>query len=161
MIGTSEHYTFAAGEGEAIWFLGTLATIKASSALTGGVMSMVEFLHPPGFSTPLHVHQYEDEAFYILEGAIRGINGDHPWFADAGSFVWLPRGIPHGYAVVGDVPVRSLVITIPSGFDQFVTEVGVPAESRTLPQPSAPDFEKLLAAAARNKQDVLGPLTLP
>jgi quercetin dioxygenase-like cupin family protein len=157
----SEHYTLAANEGQAMWFIGTLATIKAAGAQTGNILSLVEFLHPPGFSTPLHVHHAEDEAFYILEGAIRGINGDQLWYAGVGAFVWLPRGIPHGYAVVGDEPARTLAITIPSGFDRFVVESGTPALTHSLPPPAAPDIEKLLAAATRADQEILGPLVLP
>ncbi len=157
----SEHYTLAADEGEAIWFLGTLATIKASGALTGKVFSLVEFVHPPGFSTPLHVHHAEDEAFYVLEGAIKGIVGDQPWSAEEGAFVWLPRDIPHGYTVVGDKPVRTLAMAVPSGFAQFVREAGDPAPTRTLPPPAEPDVERLVAAATRHGQEILGPLVLP
>ena len=157
----SKHYVMAASAGEAIWFTGTLATIKASSAMTGNIFSMVEFLHPSGFSTPFHVHHNADEAFYILEGTIRGIIADKPWSADAGSFVWLPRAIPHGYAVVGDVPVRTLAMTIPSGFSQFVREAGDPAVTRTLPPPAKLNVERLVAAATRYDMEVLGPLVLP
>ena len=157
----SEHYTLAADEGEAIWFIGTLATIKASGALTGKVLSLVEFLHPPGFSTPLHVHHTEDEAFYVLEGAIKGIVGDQPWSAEEGAFVWLPRDIPHGYTVIGDQPVRTLAMAIPSGFAQFVIDSGDPAPTRTLPPPAEPDIERLVAAGKRGGQEILGPLVLP
>jgi quercetin dioxygenase-like cupin family protein len=160
MLTTSEHYALAANEGEAIWFIGTLATIKASGALTGNVLSLVEFVHPPGFATPLHIHHTEDEAFYILEGAIEGINGDKRWYAGPGAFVWLPRGVPHGYQVVGDEPVRTLAITIPSGFDRFVSEAGEPAAERVLPPPAAPDIEKLVASATAHGQEILGPLVL-
>jgi len=160
MSNASTHYTLAADEGEAVWFTGTLATIKASGALTGNVLSLVEFRHPPGFSTPLHIHHNEDEAFYILEGAIKGILDGQPWEAGEGAFVWLPRGTAHGYTVVGDKPVRTLAITIPSGFDRFVIEAGVPAPERTLPPPAAPDIDKLLAAATRSGQEILGPLVL-
>jgi quercetin dioxygenase-like cupin family protein len=160
MSGASEHYTLAAHEGEAMWFTGTLATIKASGALTGNVLSLVEFLHPPGFATPLHTHHSEDEAFYILEGAIRGILDGKPWYAGAGAFVWLPRGSTHGYEVVGDTPVRSLVITVPSGFDRFVAEAGDPAPERVLPPPAPPDIPRLLAAAEKHGQTILGRLEL-
>lgn len=101
MARTSEHYMMADNDAEAIWFLGTLAAIKASGARTGGALAVVEFTHPAGFATPRHVHHAEDEAFYVLAGAMRGFCGDRPWRATPGSFVWLPRGIPHGYAVEG------------------------------------------------------------
>src|ERR671933_1712282 len=97
----SEPYTLTDNDAEAYWFLGTLATIKASSSLTGGALSVVEFTHPPGFATPQHVHHAEDEAFYILEGAMRGFVGNQRW-RDRRLVRLAPRGIPHGYAVDGD-----------------------------------------------------------
>ena len=161
MSNVSEHYTLAANEGEAIWFIGSLGTIKASGALTGNIMSLVEFELPSGFSTPLHIHRTEDEAFYILEGAIRGINNDQPWAAEAGSFVWLPNGTKHGFTVVGDKPVRLLAITVPSGFDRFVAEAGDPAPERRIPPPAPVDVERLAASAAKYGQEILGTLVLP
>lgn len=146
---TSEHYTLADADAEAIWFVGTLGTIKAMGSKTGGALSIVEFTHPPGFATPRHIHDKADEAFYVLEGTMRGFCGDQEWTAGPGAFVWLPRGILHGYAVEGDKVMRSLAIALPAGFDAFVREAGEPAGERAIPPPGAPDVPKLLAAAAR------------
>jgi ketosteroid isomerase-like protein len=44
------------GEGEARWWFGALAEIKATAADTGGLMSIVEVTEPPGIEAPLHVH---------------------------------------------------------------------------------------------------------
>lgn len=158
MATASDHYVLADSSAEAFWFLGTLATLKADGARTASTLSVVEFTHPAGFATPLHVHQAEDEAFYVLAGAMRGVCGAQPWHATAGSFVWLPRGIPHGYAVEGEEPLRTLAISVPAGFDRFVAEVGERAAQRVIPPPAAPDVEKLLAAAAAHGQEILGPL---
>ena len=157
MAHASEHYALAADEAEAIWFLGCLATIKADGARTGGALGLVEFTHPPGFAAPRHVHHAENEAFYVLAGTMRGYCGDHTWRATPGSFVWLPRGIPHGYAVEGDETLRTLAITVPAGFDRFVAEAGEPARERIVPPPGAPDIEKLNAAAATAGIEHLGP----
>ena len=43
-------------EGEALWFLGVLATIKASSETTDGRVAVIEHLAPQGAGSPLHVH---------------------------------------------------------------------------------------------------------
>ncbi len=158
MATTSGHYVLADSDTEAFWFLGTLATLRADGARTGGTLSVMEFTHPAGFATPLHVHHAEDEAFYVLAGTMRGVCGAQPWRATTGSFVWLPRGIPHGYAVEGDEPLRTLAITVPAGFDRFVAEVGEPAQARTVPPPAEPDVERLLAVAAAHGQEILGPL---
>ena len=55
-------------EGEARWWFGGLAVIKATAADTGGQMTIVEVTEPPGVEAPLHVHHREDEGFWILEG---------------------------------------------------------------------------------------------
>ena len=88
---------------------------------------------------------------------MRGPCGGQTWHATAGSFVWLPRGIPHSYAAVGDETLRSLAITLPAGFERFVAEAGEPARERTLPPPGEPDIEKLNAAAAKVGIEHLGP----
>jgi mannose-6-phosphate isomerase-like protein (cupin superfamily) len=142
---------------EAIWFLGCLALIKGANDRTGGALATVEFLHPPGFATPLHVHHTADEAFYVLSGSMRGICGDREWRASTGTFVWLPRGIPHGYAVDGTEPLRTLAFSLPAGFDRFVVEAGEPALTRTLPPPAEPDIPKLIAVGLKYGIENLGP----
>jgi hypothetical protein len=42
-------------EGEALWFLGGLATIKAASATTNGRVAVIEHLAPKGAGPPLQV----------------------------------------------------------------------------------------------------------
>jgi hypothetical protein len=66
--------------------------------------------------------------------------------------------VPHGYSVDDGDPVRTLAITLPGGFDTFVAEVGEPAPRHDLPQALVmPDIAVLLAAAARDGQEILGP----
>lgn len=153
----SEHHALAEDDAEAVWFLGTLATIKGVGSRTGGTLAAVEFTHPSGFATPLHVHHKADEAFYVLAGGIRGVCGDREWRATTGAFVWLPRGVPHGYAVDGDETLRTLAICAPAGFDRFVVEGGQPARERALPPPTAPDLAKLDAAGAKYSIETVGP----
>ncbi len=157
MAAASEHYALGEAEAEAIWFIGTLATLKGLGDKTGGALALVELTHPPGFATPRHVHHAADEGFYVLEGAVRGFCGERRWRATRGAFVWLPRGIPHGYAVDGDETLRTLAFTVPAGFERFVADAGAPAAARTLPPPGAPDIEKLLAAGATYNIETLGP----
>jgi quercetin dioxygenase-like cupin family protein len=42
------------------------------------------------------------------------------WVARAGSFVFVPRDCPHGFAVTSAEPARALVITGPSQLDQQI-----------------------------------------
>ena len=46
---------------------------------------------------PLHVHHQDDEAWYVLEGALGFVRGDERLQAAAGTAVLVPRGTPHSY----------------------------------------------------------------
>jgi mannose-6-phosphate isomerase-like protein (cupin superfamily) len=47
--------------------------------------------------TPPHLHRSEDEASYVLEGALGFRVGDAEVEADAGQAVIVPAGTPHSY----------------------------------------------------------------
>jgi quercetin dioxygenase-like cupin family protein len=127
---------FVAGhEGDARWWDGGLAVIKASAADTGGQMTIVEVTEPPGAEAPLHVHHNEDEAFWVLDGDATFEIGGTTVEARAGDFAFGPRHIPHRYSV-GDAGCRMLFILTPGGFEDAVTAMSVPAGARTLPPPS-------------------------
>ncbi|GAA4801172.1 hypothetical protein GCM10023200_42490 [Actinomycetospora chlora] len=144
-------------EGEALWFLGNLVTIKAGRADTRGRLTVAEFVNPAGFAPPLHRHLEEDEAFYVLAGAARFRCEEQVFDAGPGDFVLLPVGKPHTFLVGGDEPLRALQITTPGGFEDFAAEVGEPATRRELPAPGPVDPERLGHAAARHQLELLGP----
>jgi hypothetical protein len=55
----------------------------------------------------------------------------------------------HTFHVTGDGPGRLLVITTPAQFEDFVAEVGTPADSMTVPEPSEPDIGRLVEISAK------------
>jgi quercetin dioxygenase-like cupin family protein len=146
------------GAGRAIWHLDTLKTFMALSEHTGGRLTAWEELLPHHSSPPLHVHRDADEAWLVLDGSLRFRVEDDEFTADAGSFVWAPRGRPHTYRV--DSPTaRVLGLALPGGFDRFVVATGRPAEALTLPPPpdGPPDIAALVAAAAEHGMEIVGP----
>ena len=118
--------------GRRYWFFGMLAEIKASAADTGGMYTLVEITAPAGLQTPLHVHYREDEGFYVLEGSVTIEVGEETVELGAGEFALGPRDIPHRFTV-GPEGAHMLWVLNPSGFEAFVDEVSVPAESPTVP----------------------------
>jgi len=138
-------------EGEARWWFGSLAVIRATAADTGGQMTIVEMTCPPGEEAPLHVHYREDEAFWILEGSATFYVGDSTIEASAGDYLFGPRNIPHRY-IVGADGCRMLFICTPAGFENLVIGMSESAGSRTLPPPAEgePDFEEVARIAAEN-----------
>jgi mannose-6-phosphate isomerase-like protein (cupin superfamily) len=150
-------YLLREGEGEALWFLGSLMTTKATGVHTGGRLTVVEFVNPPGFAPPLHRHLEEDELFYVLSGSAQFRCDGETLPAGPGDFVLLPARLPHTFTVGADEPLRTLQITTPSGFEQFAAEVGEPAQARRLPDPGPLDPAALGHAAARHAIEILGP----
>jgi|SRR5262245_57504959 len=145
------------GEGEAFWFLRNRMTIKATAQTTGGAFGLVESLIAPGFSPPLHVHHREDEAFWVLEGELSLRCGDRAFRAAAGSFVFLPRGVPHTFVVEGDAPARMLTLLVPGGGEGVFIEGGRPAEHDGLPPAQPPDIAALKAVSERYGAEIVGP----
>lgn len=146
-----------AGQGDALWFLGNLVTLKATGKETGDRVTVVEFLNPPGFAPPLHRHLHEEEMFLVLEGRARFTCGDGTVDAAPGDFVLLPAGMPHTFVVSADGPLRTLQITTPSGFEDFAAAVGEPAAERRLPDPGPVDPAALAHAGALHGVEILGP----
>jgi quercetin dioxygenase-like cupin family protein len=131
---TTEPLVLRAGEGEARWWFGMLATIKVTAAETHGEMSALEVLAPAGLGAPLHVHYGEDEMFWIIEGEVTFEVGDDRIVAGPGDCVFGPRDIPHRFDV-GDKPARMLWVFNPGGFEDFVLASSVPAEELVPPPP--------------------------
>ncbi len=153
----TEPYLLPAGEGRALWFLGSLATVKAGAAQTRGALTVVEFLNPPGFAPPLHRHLAEDEMFYVLSGTAEFRCDGRSLTAGPGDFVLFPVGRPHTFLVGPDEPLRALQMTSPAGFEDFAAEVGAPAAELRLPDPAPVDPAALGRAAARHHLEILGP----
>jgi len=91
------------------------ANIRIASSDRSDQMLYAEHPVPAGYEIPLHVHDDEDELFYILDGELTLVSESGEALAGPGSFVHLPRGIAHGFANRSELPVRMLVVTTPSG----------------------------------------------
>lgn len=151
----------APGEGDAIWFLANRMTMKATAESTGGAYGLLESFIVPGFSPPLHVHHREDEAFYVLEGELTMRCGDRTFRATAGSFVFLPRDVPHTFVVEGDKPARMLTLLSPGGGEGVFVEAGRPAERDGLPPAAPPDIPTLRRVSEKFGSEIVGPPMTP
>src|SRR3954449_8055069 len=95
--GTAAPIACTRDEGEWLWFLGSLAIIKAAGEMTNGRVAVIEHLAPQGAGSPLHVHRREDEWFYLIAGELTFWVGGAVIQAAAGSFVYGPRDVPHTF----------------------------------------------------------------
>lgn len=138
----------------AYWLRDALWHVLVSGKQTGGAMTVLEQLMPNGNGPPPHVHERLHECFYLLEGEIKYQVGDGTVMAKAGDAVSIPPGTIHAFKVVSDV-ARVLNIYTPGDFDQWTTNLGVPAQAQTLPPEGAappPTPEQDAAFALRAQQ---------
>ena len=138
-------------EGQATWFFNALMTTKASTAETGGAYSLTEHLVTAASNPPLHVQTDEDEAFYVLEGEIELEVDGQILTATPGTFAFVARGAEHLFRVLSPT-ARMLVICSgkpTDNLEDFFLGMGEPARERSLPEPAAPDIERLTELCER------------
>ncbi len=64
---------------------------------------------------PPHVHPYQDEYIFVLDGRIDLMLGGKKTSAGAGDLVRMPRGIPHAFFNNTGEPVTALFWATPAG----------------------------------------------
>jgi mannose-6-phosphate isomerase-like protein (cupin superfamily) len=153
---TASPLALGPGEGEARWWLGSLAVIKATSRDTDGRFALVEITENEG-ETPLHVHHREDETFWVLEGDIEFEVGGRRFEAGPGTMLFGPRGVPHRYAVKRG-PARMLFLFTPGGFEDLLRATSEPAAERRIPgeHEAVPDYDALPGTVERYGCELLG-----
>jgi quercetin dioxygenase-like cupin family protein len=125
---TIRPYALQAGQGWTHHFdvLGVDFTVKAGEERQGRRLAVFELTTRAGEEPPEHTHATEDEIFYVLEGDVAFRCGGERFDVADGGFMFLPRGIRHGYRINGGRDARLLVITAPApdagarGWDGFV-----------------------------------------
>jgi len=127
------------GMGQDLHAFGNVLTVMLSGAQTGGALSIMVEITPPGGGPPLHVHSREDEIFMVIEGRIQYFTAGQWSEVGPGGVVYLPRGAAHTYRNVGATPSRHWIITSPSGFEDFFA-----ACAAEFAMPGGPDEARIL-----------------
>ena len=118
---TTRPFALAAEGGERLRFGDVEVLVRAASESTGGAFALFEENEP--VDTPLHVHEREDELFYVLEGEHVFQVGDEEFRVGPGGIVFAPRGVPHSQRRVVPRKGRVLVLTSPGGLEGFFREL--------------------------------------
>jgi mannose-6-phosphate isomerase-like protein (cupin superfamily) len=100
-----------------------LFTIKAAAKETGGALAIWEVTTRPGEEPDTHVHDEEDEIFFVLSGTITFHCGRRSFRVTKGGFAFVPRGTPHSYTI-NSRWVRLLGFTTPSDFGDNIERTG-------------------------------------
>ena len=95
------------------------------------------------------MHHREDEAFYVVEGNFLYECGDQRAQGGPGTYVFLPRGIPHCFQNIGDEAGKMVVICQPAGLELFFEEISAIQ--------GPPDPAKLVPLGQKWGLELLGP----
>ncbi len=144
-----------ADEGPAFWSMGMLSIRKLGGEESSGEVAVMEARFPGGLATPLHVHSREAELNYVLEGEVTFRCGEEVRSCGPGSFVHLPRHVPHAFRI-GAGGARVLFVALPAGIERLYEEVGVPALRLELPD-LPPNVARWLELSHSYGIQVLGP----
>lgn len=131
--------------GKVIRAFGDEITVHLGAAETGGKYTMFTVVTPPGGGPPPHYHLNEDEWFFVLEGRAEFFK-DNVWAeVPVGTAVFTPRSVVHAFRNPGDKPLRMLMHTAPSGFENFIARC-----EEEFAKPGAPDMARIVGIAAEH-----------
>ena len=135
MSSTPSAVSVQPGEGQTIQGpAGGPLTFKIRGDQSGGSLTALENIIGPKEGPPLHTHANEDEAWHVIEGELRFRLGSELSRAPAGSFVFVPRGVPHCFQNIGASPARILVLFTPSGMEHFFDRFAALAPGSDIPE---------------------------
>ena len=147
--------------GRSLWVFGELATCKVPSHRTGGAYALFEVSTQPGAGPPPHVQHREDESFYVLEGKYEFLLDDRTVMAQAGSLIYVPKGVLHTHNSLGEGEGRMLVTQTPGGlYERFFEELGNEADGDDAEPPVLDErsgAKMIVAVAAQHGIEILPP----
>ena len=115
--------------------------------------SMFDWTIPAGFATGRHVHRVQEETFYMLKGECEWHVAEEVVRATAGTYLFIPPGVPHNITNMSDKPARVLMTVSPPGHEHYFEELA------RLTAGGTPDAKAISALRARFDTDQLSALT--
>lgn len=114
----------APGEGRT-YDCGTMtAVFKADENETDARYSISEwFLEPNSGGPGAHLHEANDEVFYVIEGTVSFLVGEKWVDAERGTFLRIPAGTMHDFANRTDRKAGALNFFIPGGFERNMPDI--------------------------------------
>lgn len=107
--------------------------IRIPASATNNSYSVTEIISSPGDSTPVHVHEKEDEHILVVEGTARVLYGDRTFDTAAGTMVSLARNVPHAWGNPTGNPIRLLVTATPGGCEEALRLIAMSGDRLDLP----------------------------
>jgi mannose-6-phosphate isomerase-like protein (cupin superfamily) len=99
--------------------------LKAGIGDTEGALTVWTSQTPYLKGPPLHLHELEDELFYVVAGKYELVCGSESAVAAAGSLMFLPRFTGHTFRCVSaESPGRLLHCCVPGGLELYFAAIG-------------------------------------
>lgn len=120
-----------------MFYMGSLMSFLVNGADTGGRLAVMEYQAQPGNEPPPHLHHWENELFYVLEGEMELHVGDKALLVGPGDMALAPQGRPHAFAIRS--PLLRMLILVQAtgahavGLDAYFSAMAMPAGRMTLP----------------------------
>ncbi|HUQ43083.1 MAG TPA: cupin domain-containing protein [Candidatus Limnocylindria bacterium] len=149
--GTARAIVLRPGQGRPIDLGNFVMSLKATGDDTDGAFALLEAAEPAGFGPPMHIHHDCAEAFFVLDGLYRIFVEDEEFECLAGSFIYIPSGLRHGFRV-GPLPSRKLNLYTPAAMVPYFEQL-----SAAITSDSATD-ERLEEIARAASMEIVGPV---
>jgi quercetin 2,3-dioxygenase len=111
-------------------------------------MSVFLFTGYGAVSTPLHIHDHQDEFFTVIEGRYKFVCGDMVTELSAGDSIFLPRKIAHQWLQLSDKGSVIYAVNPAGGLEDFFREANDMKE---------PSQAKIDALALKHGMKHIGP----
>jgi len=136
---------------QAYWYLNNRFVVLADAGETDNEYGLVHGLIDPAGTPSAHVHDREDEVFYVVRGEGRILVGDQEFVGKPGDLFYLPRGVAH-VPMADSEEVETLILISPANFLGYFQEFMQPATHAGHPsrqEIDVPAVEDMLRAGHR------------
>jgi quercetin dioxygenase-like cupin family protein len=140
------------------WFMNAYLKVLLSKQDSTAGVSLIEHEMPNGFVVPLHVHDAEDETFYLLEGSVRFMVGEQLLDAQVGQALHVRGGVKHALRVTS--PTARFLTVTNGAFEDVMRELSEEARSPRIPTGTELrelDEQKLVSTCNRHGIEFVGP----
>ncbi len=124
--------------------------VKVSGSDTNGELAIFEQTSlSQGKGTPLHIHNSQDEVFYVREGSYYFQVGEEKYNLTVGDSIFLPRKVAHAWTQVSEQGKMTVVLQPAGKLENFFITM-----SQLDHEPSQNEIAKIFAD---NDMQVVGP----
>ncbi len=137
------------GQGRILEIGPTRNTVKLAGAESGGRLGVIEMELGPGFiGPPDHQHLEIDHLWYVLAGRVDiSVAGERRQLVP-GDFAFVPRGVRHTFANMGDESARLLEVDSPRTLDAYFLEL-------TSAFPAGASVDQTVVPAIQRRHDTI------